>query len=144
MKTTKSKGGKKVGVASVKPKERVKEQPPVVEQPQPAPKKPEDVAIKQKPIDGKHSVYVDENGNPWIAKRTPKGELQPIPDNEPVILFRGRDRLAVAMLLHYRNLCVEDHCTDYQLQSTDEMIARFKKFAEESPTIKQPGVSMGN
>ena len=51
-------------------------------------------------------------------------------DTEPVILFRGRDRLALPMLRYYRQLCVDDGCTDFQLASMDDMIRRFTDFAD--------------
>lgn len=85
-------------------------------------------------IDEKHSIDGDR-----IIK-TATGEE--IPETEPVILYRGRDRLALPMLLFYRDLCVNDGATDYQLESMDRMIERFKKYAEENPT-KQPGVTRG-
>lgn len=69
---------------------------------------------------------------------------QAIPETEPTILFRGRDKLAVPMLAFYRKLCVDDGCTDYQLESIDAMIREFKKFADENPqAIKQPGITKG-
>lgn len=64
-------------------------------------------------------------------------------EKEPVILFRGRDKLALPMLDYYRSLCVADGCTDYQLQSMDDMIRRFREFCEQSPTMKQPGCTRG-
>lgn len=64
-------------------------------------------------------------------------------EKEPVILFRGRDRLALPMLKHYRELCVQDGCTDFQLQSMDDMIQRFEEFAAASSTMKQPGCTLG-
>ncbi len=62
---------------------------------------------------------------------------------EPVILFRGRDKLALPMLRHYRELCIADGCTDYQMQSMDDMIRRFEEFAQQSSTMKQPGCTLG-
>lgn len=64
-------------------------------------------------------------------------------EKEPVILFRGRDRLALPMLRYYRELCVADGCTDFQLTSTDDMIRRFEEFSTQSPTMKQPGCTRG-
>lgn len=88
-------------------------------------------------IDLKH--HIDEKGQ--IVKT---GNSVPIPDDEPLILFRGRDRLAVPMLENYRRLCVEDGCNDFQLGQIDALIARFKVFAVEHPaTMKQPGVTRG-
>lgn len=68
---------------------------------------------------------------------------QEIPDNEPVILFRGRDKLALPMLEYYRQLCIAHDCTDYQMDSIRKMIDKFKQFAETSPTMKQPGITRG-
>jgi hypothetical protein len=62
---------------------------------------------------------------------------------EPVILFRGRDRLALPMLSYYRKLCVQDGCTEFQLESMDDMIRRFREFAKQSPSMKQPGCTRG-
>lgn len=87
-----------------------------------------------KEIDEKH--YIE-------GERIFKKNGQPIPDNEPVILFRGRDKLALPLLLHYRSMCVKGGCTDFQLQSVDRMIQKFQKFANESSTMKQPGCTLG-
>jgi hypothetical protein len=64
-------------------------------------------------------------------------------DVEPVILFRGRDKLAVSMLMYYRQLCIEDGCNDFQLATMDNMIGKFVAFAKTSPTMKQPGITRG-
>ena len=88
-------------------------------------------------IDLKH--HIDEKGQ--IIKT---GNGVPIPDNEPLMLFRGRDKLAIPMLLAYRQLCVDDGCNDFQLGQIDELIERFRRFALENPqTMKQPGVTRG-
>ncbi len=72
------------------------------------------------------------------------GNGQPIPDTEPLMLFRGRDRLAIPMLLAYRQLCIEDGCNDFQLGQIDELIEKFRRFALDNPqTMKQPGVTRG-
>ena len=94
------------------------------------------MAIKRK-IDLKH--HIDENHQ--IVKT---GNGVPIPENEPLILFRGRDRLAVPLLEAYYGLCVVDGCNDFQLGQITELIARFKAFAAENPqTMKQPGITRG-
>jgi hypothetical protein len=85
-------------------------------------------------IDEKHSIDGDR-----IIK-TATGEEVPI--EEPVILYRGRDKLALPMMRYYRQLCVEDGATDYQLESMDRMIKRFEDYAKENPT-KQPGITRG-
>ncbi len=91
----------------------------------------------KRPIDLKH--HVDENGQ--IVKT---GNNVPVSDNEPLCLFRARDRLAVPLLEHYRELCREDGCNDFQLGQVNELIARFRQFALDNPqTMKQPGVTRG-
>src|SRR5436309_13375484 len=87
-------------------------------------------------IDEKHHI----SGLGLIVKTS---NNQPIPDEEPRILFRGRDKLALPMLKFYRELCIKDNCTDYQLKSLDIMIEEFETFATESNTMKQPGVTLG-
>ena len=64
-------------------------------------------------------------------------------EKEPVILFRGRDKLALPMLRYYRQLCAEDGCTDFQLESMDNMILRFEEFFRTSGIMKQPGCTLG-
>jgi len=98
--------------------------------------------MTQKRIDNKHSIVVDRNGFPSLVKRLNNGDFQPIPETEPVILFRGRDKLAVPMLVHYRELCRSNGCTDYQLKSMDDMIQQFKDFTSNS-SMKLPGSTRG-
>lgn len=87
-------------------------------------------------IDLKHHVENDQ-----IIKT---GNGQPIPEEEPLSLFRARDYLALPLLEHYRKLCVADGCNDFQLGQVDELIARFRKFAADYPErMKQPGITRG-
>lgn len=90
-------------------------------------------------IDNKHHVQCD--GELLSIVKTTNG--QAIPEDEPIILFRGRDKLALPMLYRYRELCTLDGCTDFQLESMDDMIRKFEQFAATSPTMKQPGVTRG-
>jgi hypothetical protein len=86
-------------------------------------------------IDEKHHIEVK------IIKTT---NDQPIPDNEPTILFRGRDKLALPMLRYYKELCEKDGATAYQLHSMDVMINKFIDFEREhGDKMKQPGVTLG-
>jgi len=88
-------------------------------------------------IDLKH--HIDENGN--IVKTT-NGQI--IPLDEPTILFRARDYLAVPLLIKYRDMCIADGCNDFQLQQVTELIERFAKFATDNPSaMKQPGITRG-
>lgn len=90
-----------------------------------------------KQIDLKH--HIDEQGR--IIKST---NGQPIPDDEPLMLFRGRDHLAIPMLLNYRLLCEHDGCNEFQLEQVDGLIRKFKQWAAENPDkMKQPGITRG-
>lgn len=59
------------------------------------------------------------------------------------ILFRGRDRSAVAAVRYYRELCVKDGCTEFHLKGIENEIKAFEDFAQRSPTMKQPGITEG-
>lgn len=75
--------------------------------------------------------------------KTSNGQEIPL-DEEPVILLRARDRLALPLLLAYRDMCVADGCTDYQMQLVDARIAEFQRFAKEhADQMKQPGITRG-
>lgn len=93
-----------------------------------------DGAPKRRIIDGKFHV----EGSKII--KTASGEV--VPEDEALLLVRGRDRLAVPMLYEYRKLCQLDGCNDYQLGKVNEIIARFEEYARTHPT-KQPGVTRG-
>lgn len=88
-------------------------------------------------IDLKH--HVDENGD--IVKTT-NGVV--IPQDEPLILFRGRDYLAVPLLMKYREMCERDGCNDFQLGQVQALIDKFADFARDNPGVmKQPGITRG-
>jgi hypothetical protein len=86
-------------------------------------------------IDGK---FVVKGGQ--IVKAS-SGEI--VPEDEPLVLMRGRDHLMVATLNHYRRLCQLDGCNDYQLRLVDELIAKFTAYASDPSRMKQPGVTRG-
>jgi len=87
-------------------------------------------------VDGKFSIHEDE-----IIK-TSNGEK--IPHDEPVIIFRARDYLALHALRAYRAIGIADNCNDYHLNGIDERIARFEEFKKNNPEkMKQPGITRG-
>ena len=87
-------------------------------------------------IDGKFHIDGDQ-----IIK-TSNGEA--IPLEEPVILIRARDHLALSTLLHYRELSIKDGCNDFHMAGLDEVLRAFKDFAQKYPErMKQPGVTRG-
>lgn len=88
-------------------------------------------------IDLKH--HVDENGQ--IVK-TGNGVV--ISLDEPLILFRARDYLALPLLMRYREMCERDGCNDFQLKQVDDLIDKFAKFASDNRDVmKQPGITRG-
>ena len=73
--------------------------------------------------------------------KTATGE--PVPDDEPLILFRAKDRLALPALGIYKILCQVDHCTEPQIQGVNEIINAFLDFSIKHPErMKQPGITM--
>lgn len=109
--------------------------------------------IVRRPIDLKHYVEVEIPNSAihpnlhtvdvrlQIIKST---NGQAIPDEEPTILFRGRDYLAIPLLEHYLDLCIADGATDFQVDQVKSLIGTFKKFATDFPDrMKQPGITRG-
>lgn len=91
---------------------------------------------KGRAIDPKYHI---EDGR--IIKTT-NGE--PIPEDEPLILFRARDRLALPALKAYKALCEADGCDPYQLEGIQNRIDAFEQFSLKRPArMKQPGCTRG-
>lgn len=69
---------------------------------------------------------------------------QPVPEDEPIVILRARDRLALPTLELYKKLAQADGCTDWFMERLDPPIEEFRKFATEHPErMKQPGVTRG-
>ena len=86
-----------------------------------------------------NSRFHIENGR---LIKTSNGE--PIPQEEPVIILRGRDHLALPLMEHYREMCVKDGCNDYFLEEVDKSIEEFRQFKiQYYNRMKQPGVTKG-
>lgn len=67
-----------------------------------------------------------------------------IPDDEPLFLLRGRDRLALVTLKDYKQSCIEEGCTKFHLEGIDRLIVAFEKFSLAYPKrMKQPGITEG-
>jgi hypothetical protein len=74
--------------------------------------------------------------------KTANGEA--IPEDEPVFLIRARDRLAIAALLHYRDISQQDGCNDYHFSHLDKDIQAFREFRDKHPErMKQPSITRG-
>jgi len=74
--------------------------------------------------------------------KTSNGE--PIPHDEPLLVLRARDRLALPLLRIYQQLSIVDGCNDWFLGEQQTTIAQFEAFARDHPDrMKQPGVTKG-
>lgn len=68
----------------------------------------------------------------------------PIPHDEPLLILRARDRLAIPILKIYQELAKVDGCNDWFLGEQDVTLKQFEDFAREHPErMKQPGVTRG-
>jgi len=59
-----------------------------------------------------------------------------IPDNEPVIIFRARDKHALPILLYYRSLISDPH----HYQAVTDRINDFEEFARHNDR-REPGTT---
>jgi hypothetical protein len=93
-------------------------------------------------IDPKFHIVTGSYAGRFEIVKTSNGE--PIPDDEPLILFRARDRNALATLKYYRQVCKADGCNDFQMEGIENRIAAFEKFRDEqTQRMKQPGITRG-
>jgi hypothetical protein len=68
----------------------------------------------------------------------------PIPDDEPVFIFRARDTYALSVLHFYLDQSRKWGCNDYHKDGMMAAIKRFKDWRTENPEkIKQPGITRG-
>lgn len=63
----------------------------------------------------------------------------PIPDDEPIILFRAKDQLTPQLIEAYKKLCSDAGCQRQQITSLDPLIERFKNWQVANPDkVKLP------
>lgn len=67
---------------------------------------------------------------------------EPVPDDEPVFILRGRDACACAALTSYINECQESGTPADRLESLGYVLERFRSYAVQRGT-KIPGVTHG-
>lgn len=102
----------------------------------------ETIAVREKGAAGDYISLGELESRVVTIQIVKTGNGVPIPEDEPVILFRGRDYLAVPLLKVYMQMCIDDDCTDYQRENMEVMIKRFEDYAE-THTLKQPGSTRG-
>ena len=57
----------------------------------------------------------------------------PLGDDEPAFVLRGRDKLAADAILGYAAACREAGCPEEHLTQVHEAVSRFDRFAEQHP-----------
>jgi len=91
-----------------------------------------------KAIDPKYAIDI-RDGEPVIVNAVTG---IPIPEDEPLILFRARDRLAARMLTYYQWLAMEDGCTPSHMAGIANRLQAFEDFRKNRPErMKQPGIT---
>src|ERR1035438_7393815 len=86
--------------------------------------------IEITPIDPKYGMAIIDGKMRVVKNAT--GE--PIPEDEPLCLFRARDNLSlVGALIPYRAESRADGCTDYHLKGIQNRIDEFYQFQREHP-----------
>jgi len=88
-------------------------------------------------IDPKYSIEI-RDGKPVIVNLSGV----PVPDDEPLILFRARDQHALAAILYYQMQCVKGGCTPFHMRGIQNRVDAFKTFRNAHPErMKQPGIT---
>jgi hypothetical protein len=68
---------------------------------------------------------------------------QPVPEDEPIFILRGRDQLSLRTLHLYIRLCVEEGVPQDRIDELRKVEERFAYFMNSSPTMKVPGTTHG-
>ena len=98
-------------------------------------------SVRVKLIDPKYGMIIGPDGEPMIVKAA---TLEPIPDDEPLILFRGRDHNAIEALRRYEDVCKAEGCTDFHMDGINNRMCAFLNFKVQHPErMKQPGITRG-
>lgn len=87
-------------------------------------------------------LLVQQNGIKTTIRKTSNNT--DIPDDEPVMIFRARDRLAIPLLLQYLDLCKKDNCVVEHKDGIVNMIRLFENYKKtHAENMKQPGITRG-
>lgn len=83
----------------------------------------------------------DINDDLRLMKRS-NGEV--VPDDEPVIVLRARDRLTLPTMLVYEILAKLDGCNDWFMERITPALDGLREFQKDHPErMKQPGITKG-
>lgn len=67
---------------------------------------------------------------------------QPVPDDEPIFILRGRDSLASWTINKYIDACKDSGVPEDRLEALYQVLGKFSRFAIKQST-KLPGVTHG-
>lgn len=76
-------------------------------------------------IDSKYKI--DDSGE------LVKMDGTPVPTDEPLILFRAKDKLTPQLLENYKKLCQDAGSPPQQISSLDQLIQQFKDWQTANP-----------
>ena len=92
---------------------------------------------KARDIDSKFAVSIDGQ----IYK---KSNDEIVPGDEPLFLLRGRDVLAIPLLIEYFEITKKAGCNDHHYFKLGETTGKFVKFESEHPErMKMPSITEG-
>lgn len=89
-----------------------------------------------KPTQENKYMIVDGEGNPLPEARIANRETgDVIPDEEPIILFRGKDKHAVTVINSYAAMCRNDE----HYAAVEQRVQQFREFQNENPSrVREP------
>ena len=69
---------------------------------------------------------------------------QPIPDDEPVFIIRGRDKLALGIIGYYMGLSETLGSPEQRIEQLNQVLVKFQKYTDtHSDKMKVPGSTLG-
>lgn len=91
-----------------------------------------------KSLDGKYHVQ-SGGANLGNVKLVNSVTNIPIPDDEPIIIFRGKDEALVDTLVEYQNFCGRLGSPESHIEAIDDLIDRVIWWQEQNPDkVKVP------
>lgn len=96
------------------------------------------------PLDGKFSIQLERRpGEPLTPRLVNSQTLVAIPREEPLFVFRARDKYAVRVLKSYLQVCTNGECSREHLKGIEKKIEEFQKYGLTHPDrMKEPGSSL--
>jgi hypothetical protein len=93
-------------------------------------------------LDSKYEVVVKQGALGELGSVTVRNKLtgEIIPEDEPLFVLRGRDKLALKTLRYYFALCQAENCTFQHLNGLRDILRSFNEFVNQhADRMKEPG-----